>query len=313
MPTFTVETKSTFFSDIKNAVLATPKDKCNFAYFIVLLLFTLYEFMISQDCNSLGMLISTVHNGFCLLSIIINYAVKIYSAKPSTDRYSYGFLRVEPFLGFINGIFLILCSAYTLMQCVERMIEPAEIPTTPEIVSTILKTLLSGLIVKVIGIAFFSDIIFVRDSSSLSTAIPKTQKRFAIFQFIQDFVVIFVFFISYYKKEIVEYDGYFAFAMALVVVYVAIPILIENGLILLQTSPQNAYPQIYAKLQQLHQIDGVVEYKNEHFWTLAPNKHVGSIIVIINEDADEQIILKQAHEILDTILVDICIQVQKRN
>ena len=64
------------------------------------------------------------------------------------------------------------------MQCVERMIEPAEIPTTPEIVSTILKTLVSGLIVKVIGIAFFSDIIFVRDSSSLSTAIPKTQKRF---------------------------------------------------------------------------------------------------------------------------------------
>ena len=101
--------------------------------------------------------------------------------------------------------------------------------------------------------------------------------------------------------------------MALVVVYVALPIITENGLILLQTSPQSAYPQIYAKLQQLHQIQGVVEYKNEHFWTLAPNKHVGSIVVIINEDADEQIILKQAHEILDTILVDICIQVQKRN
>jgi len=57
----------------------------------------------------------------------------------------------------------------------------------------------------------------------------------------------------------------------------------------------------------------IIEYRNEHFWTLAPNKYVGSIIVIINEDSDEQIVLKQCHEILDTVLEDICIQVQKRS
>ncbi|EKE38359.1 cation transporter, putative [Entamoeba nuttalli P19] len=314
MPTFAVEEQSSFFSNLKNVVLATRKDKINIVYFVVLMVFALRELMVSVDTNSLGLLVSTVHTAFCLFSIIIYYAGKMYAHRSSTESMTYGFQRVEPLLGFINGFFLVLFSAFTLMQCVERMIEPVAIATEPDSIRSIISTVCWGLLINGIGLCFFSDIIFVREASSTTSSIPQSQKRFVLFHFIQNITVITIYSISFwYPSGIISYDGLFSMAMAFIVIYIAIPILTANGMILLQTSPQTVYPQIYAKLQQLQQLDGVLEYKNEHFWTLSPNNFVGSVVVVINEDADEQTILKQAHELFDSVLKDICIQVQKHN
>ncbi|KAL7721591.1 Cation transporter [Entamoeba marina] len=307
-----------FFKRSYSCTFSTKRDFLNITYFLILTCSAIHELSVSVHTKSLAVLISAVHTAFCLFSIIIYYAGKMYLHRPSSHTYSYGFSRVEPLLGFVNGFFLVLFSAYVLMQCVQRLLEPVDLAEMNSGSLDVIRSLCLGLLINTVGLIFFKDIVFVRNDTGASSQIPKSQIRFAFFHIIQNVSVIVLYVLSFYYpikltiRGVVAYDGLFACVMAVVVFYVAYPILVTNGMILLQTSPQNIYPQIYTKLQRLLQIDGVIEYENEHFWTLAPNVYMGSIVIKTTIDANDQMVLTQTHELFDGILEDICVQVQKK-
>lgn len=58
-------------------------------------------------------------------------------------------------------------------------------------------------------------------------------------------------------------------------------------------------------------MDGVLEFRNEHFWTLGYNNLVGTIHVRVRRDANEQVVLSHLTNRLSNLVSDLTIQVFK--
>lgn len=58
-------------------------------------------------------------------------------------------------------------------------------------------------------------------------------------------------------------------------------------------------------------MEGVLEFRNEHFWTLGYNDLVGSIHVRVRRDANEQVVLSHLTNRLSNLVSDLTIQVFK--
>lgn len=63
------------------------------------------------------------------------------------------------------------------------------------------------------------------------------------------------------------------------------------GKILLQTTPSHLITQLDKLLREASTLDGVLEFRDEHFWTLSFGVLAGSLHVRVRRDADEQLVL----------------------
>jgi solute carrier family 30 (zinc transporter), member 6 len=70
-----------------------------------------------------------------------------------------------------------------------------------------------------------------------------------------------------------------------------IPFTLYTGRILMQTTPSHLITQLDKILREASTLDGVLEFRDEHFWTLSFGVLVGSLHVRIRRDADEQLVL----------------------
>ncbi|KFM60469.1 Zinc transporter 6, partial [Stegodyphus mimosarum] len=81
--------------------------------------------------------------------------------------------------------------------------------------------------------------------------------------------------------------------------------------ILLQGTPPHVTDLLDKCLREASTLDGVLEFRNEHFWLLGFDKIVGTIHVRIRRDANEQIVLSHLLNKLSSLVTDITIQVFK--
>ena len=73
-------------------------------------------------------------------------------------------------------------------------------------------------------------------------------------------------------------DSFAAMLFACLMLGTMHPMSTYTGRILLQTTPPHVVPQLDRCLREALTIDGVLEFKNEHFWTVSFGKLVGKII-----------------------------------
>ncbi len=86
-------------------------------------------------------------------------------------------------------------------------------------------------------------------------------------------------------------DTYASIAIAIMTIGTMLPFAIYTGKILLQTTPAHLITQLDKTLREASTLDGVLEFRDEHFWTLSFGVLVGSLHVRIRRDADEQLVL----------------------
>ena len=79
----------------------------------------------------------------------------------------------------------------------------------------------------------------------------------------------------------------------------------------MQTAPQHMITHLDKCLREASTLDGVLEFRHEHFWTLGFGNLVGSLHVRIRRDANEQLVLQHLHTRLSNLLSDLTIQVFK--
>ncbi|CAF1330524.1 unnamed protein product [Adineta steineri] len=70
-----------------------------------------------------------------------------------------------------------------------------------------------------------------------------------------------------------------------------VPMAIYSGKILLQTTPAPMIGQLDKCLHEASRLDGVLEFRHEHFWALSFGTLVGSVHVRCRRDADKQLVL----------------------
>jgi len=90
-----------------------------------------------------------------------------------------------------------------------------------------------------------------------------------------------------------------------------LPLSIYSGQILLQTCPTDIMSHIDKCLREASTLDGVLEFRNEHFWTVSFGRMAGSLHVRIRRDASEQMVLAHVTNKLSSHVTHLSIQVFK--
>ncbi|KAL2015655.1 hypothetical protein VTK56DRAFT_5054 [Thermocarpiscus australiensis] len=101
--------------------------------------------------DSLGLLSDSVHMFFDCVALAVGLFAAIASKWPPSERFPYGFGKIETLSGFGNGVFLILISVEIMTEAFERIIEGRGTKRLGElfVVSTL------GLLVNVVGMMAF--------------------------------------------------------------------------------------------------------------------------------------------------------------
>lgn len=90
-----------------------------------------------------------------------------------------------------------------------------------------------------------------------------------------------------------------------------LPLTSFTGNILLQTTPAHMIGHLDKCLREASTHEGILEFRNEHFWTLGYNNLVGSLHVRVRRDANEQVVLSHLTNRLSNLVSDMTIQVFK--
>lgn len=90
-----------------------------------------------------------------------------------------------------------------------------------------------------------------------------------------------------------------------------LPMSMYSGKVLMQTTPSHLVGQLDKCLRETLTIDGVLEFRNEHFWTLSFGKMAGSLQVRVRRDANEQMVLAHVVDRLSSVVSELTVQVFK--
>ncbi|XP_060501170.1 zinc transporter 6 isoform X1 [Panthera onca] len=267
----------------------------------------------------------TIFDLFSLITCLISYWVMMRKPSPV---YSFGFERLEVLAVFASTVLAQLGALFILKESAERFLEQPEIHTGRLLVGTFVAlsfNLFTMLSIRNKPFAYVSEAAstswlqeHVADlSRSLCGIIPGLSSIFL--PRMNPFVLIdlagaFALCITYMLIEINNYfavDTASAIAIALMTFGTMYPMSVYSGKVLLQTTPPHVIGQLDKLIREVSTLDGVLEVRNEHFWTLGFGSLAGSVHVRIRRDANEQMVLAHVTNRLYTLVSTLTIQIFK--
>ncbi|KAK6180643.1 hypothetical protein SNE40_008652 [Patella caerulea] len=154
-------------------------------------------------------------------------------------------------------------------------------------------------------------------SESLCSVVPGLRKL--LLPRINPFVLIaltggvslFVTYVLIDTKLYYSADTWAAVGIAIMMFGTMAPMSIYTAKILLQTTPSHILGQLDKVLREASTLDGVLEFRQEHFWTLSFGTLAGSVQVRVRRDADEQLVLAHVYSRLSNLVSLLTIQIFK--
>ncbi|CAO2604247.1 Zinc transporter 6 [Lemmus lemmus] len=255
----------------------------------------------------------TIFDLFSLITCLISYWVMMRKPSPV---YSFGFERLEVLAVFASTVLAQLGALFILKERGRLLVG------TFVALSFNLFTMLS---IRNKPFAYVSEAAstswlqeHVADlSRSLCGIIPGLSSIFL--PRMNPFVLIdlagaFALCITYMLIEINNYfavDTASAIAIALMTFGTMYPMSVYSGKVLLQTTPPHVIGQLDKLIREVSTLDGVLEVRNEHFWTLGFGSLAGSVHVRIRRDANEQMVLAHVTNRLYTLVSTLTVQIFK--
>ncbi|KAM4803733.1 zinc transporter 6 isoform X2 [Urocitellus parryii] len=227
----------------------------------------------------------TIFDLFSLITCLISYWVMVRKPSPV---YSFGFERLEVLAVFASTVLAQLGALFILKESAERFLEQPEIHTGRLLVGT-----------------------FVALSFNLFTMLSIRNKPFAYVSeaastsWLQEHVA------DLSRSNYFAVDTASAIAIALMTFGTMYPMSVYSGKVLLQTTPPHVIGQLDKLIREVSTLDGVLEVRNEHFWTLGFGSLAGSVHVRIRRDANEQMVLAHVTNRLYTLVSTLTVQIFK--
>lgn len=78
--------------------------------------------------NSLALISDAMHNLSDFLALILSYVATHIFIWKSNSKKSYGYVRIEIFIAFINSLILVLIGSYIIYEAINRLHNPKEVP-----------------------------------------------------------------------------------------------------------------------------------------------------------------------------------------
>uniref|UniRef100_A0A665VQB0 Cation efflux protein transmembrane domain-containing protein n=1 Tax=Echeneis naucrates TaxID=173247 RepID=A0A665VQB0_ECHNA len=278
-----------------------------------------------SSTNSMALTAYTYLTIFDLFSLITCLISSWVTMKKPSQLYSFGFERLEVLAVFASTVLVQLGALFILK---ERCVYPPTAHIGRLLVGTFVAlffNLLTLLSVRNKPFAYVSEAAssswlqeHVADlSRSLCGIIPGLSS--VLLPRMNPFVLINMagalsLCITYMLIEINNYnavDTASAVAIALMTFGTMYPMSVYSGKVLLQTTPSHIIGQLDKLLREVSTLDGVLEVRNEHFWTVGFGSLAGSAHVRIRRDANEQLVLAHVTNRLLPLVSTLTVQIFK--
>ncbi|KAM9726513.1 zinc transporter 6 isoform 2-T2 [Menidia menidia] len=281
-----------------------------------------------SSTNSMALTAYTYLTIFDLFSLLTCVLSSWASSKKPSQPYSYGFDRLEVLAVFASTVLVQLGALFILKESVERFMEQPEVHTGRLLVGTLVAlffNLLTLMSVRNKPLAYVSEAAssswlqeHVADlSRSVCGVLPGLSS--VLLPRMNPFVLVNVagalsLCTTYLLIEINNYtavDTASAVAIALMTFGTMYPMSVYSGRVLLQTTPAHVIGQLDKLLREVSTLDGVLEVRNEHFWTLGFGSLAGSVQVRTRRDAPEQLVLAHVSNRLLPLVSSLTVQICK--
>ncbi|CAH1791486.1 unnamed protein product, partial [Owenia fusiformis] len=281
-----------------------------------------------RTTNSLALLAYTYLIMFGVLNLLTILLTMWVQKQPPSPAFSFGYERFEVIAVFATTILAQLGSLFIMKESIERMIIQPEIHTGRLLIATLFAFLVHMMLAYGVENKAMNHVIAASTSSwlqehvadmseGLCHVVPGLSKLllprinpFTLIAFAGSLALI----LEYILIDINNYfsaDTCAALWIAVMICGTMFPMAIYSGKMLLQTTPAHIIGQLDKSIREASTLDGVLEFRNEHFWTLSFGVLAGSVHVRIRRDADEQLVLAHVANRLSNVVKNLTIQTFK--
>ncbi|CAN9499515.1 unnamed protein product [Ophioblennius macclurei] len=281
-----------------------------------------------SSTNSMALTAYTYLTIFDLFSLITCLISSWVTMKKPSQVFSFGFERLEVLAVFASTVLVQLGALFILKESVERFMEQPEVHTGRLLVGTFVALFFNLLTLLSVRNKPFSYVSEAASSSWLQEHVADLSRSVCgivpglssmLLPRMNPFVLINMagalsLCITYMLIEINNYnavDTASAVAIALMTFGTMYPMSVYSGKVLLQTTPSHIIGQLDKLLREVSTLDGVLEVRNEHFWTVGFGSLAGSAHVRIRRDANEQLVLAHVTNRLLPLVSTLTVQIFK--
>uniref|UniRef100_A0AAY4CUN0 Zinc transporter n=1 Tax=Denticeps clupeoides TaxID=299321 RepID=A0AAY4CUN0_9TELE len=308
-----------FIKDSLKQILEEYDSRQIFYFLCLNLAFTFVELFYGVWTNSLGLISDGFHMLFDCSALVLGLFAALMTRWKATRIYSYGYGRVEILSGFINGLFLMVIAFFVFVEAIARLID------TPDINTEMLTSVsIGGLIVNLVGICAFSHAHSHGSSKSSCSGHDHGHSHHGhghshghgvFLHVLADTlgsvgVIISTVLIDQFKWYIA--DPICSMFIATLIFLSVIPLLKDACEVLLLRTPPENEKDLNMALEKIQKIEGVLSYRDPHFWRHSASVIAGTIHLQLMSDVVEQRIIQQVTAVLkDAGVNNLSVQVEK--
>uniref|UniRef100_A0A1A8FYQ4 Zinc transporter n=2 Tax=Nothobranchius korthausae TaxID=1143690 RepID=A0A1A8FYQ4_9TELE len=335
-----------FIKDSLKQILEEYDSRQIFYFLCLNLAFTFVELFYGVWTNSLGLISDGFHMLFDCSALVLGLFAALMTRWKATRIFSYGFGRVEILSGFINGLFLMVIAFFVFVESVTRLLDPPNINT-----DMLTPVSVGGLLVNLVGICAFSHAHSHGGKScssqdhghshgehahgghghahgghghahgghghahSSGSRGMNANMRGVFLHVLADTlgsvgVIISTILIRQFGWLIA--DPICSLFIATLIFLSVIPLLKDACEVLLLRAPPEHEKELNGALEKIEKIEGVLSYRDSHFWRHSASVIAGTIHLQVMADVVEQRIVQQVTAILKDVGVNnLSVQVEK--
>ncbi|CAF1326425.1 unnamed protein product [Didymodactylos carnosus] len=255
-------------------------------------------------------------------------ATSLFVPTPTSSTFSYGTGRFEVLAVFTSTMLSILGAFFILKESIEKFIENESININYLMPASFITFIVHFIVIYFVPNQAFDHVIAASSSSWLQEHVSDMCQNIChivpglsrlLLPRINPFTLLgccglFIMFINSFLLSL----GYGNFVdtlssllMAFMTFGTMVPMSNYSGKILLQTTPAPMISQLDKCLHEASRLDGVLEFRHEHFWALSFGTLVGSLHVRCRRDADEQLVLAHVWNKLANVVQILTIHIFK--
>lgn len=282
-------------------------------------MFTGVELLYGMWTNSLGLISDGFHMLFDCSALVMGLAASLLARRSATRTFPFGYGRVEVLSGFMNGLFLVVIAFMVFSEAITRLFDPPQVKT-----ERLLTVSIAGLIVNLIGILAFRHTHSHSHGASHSHSHShghshtgaNTNLQGVFLHILADTlgsVGVIVSSLLIDQFGLLVADPLCSVFIAVLIFVSVLPLLKHSSMILVLRTPlQLEGKKLPSMLSKVLKIEGVLSYRNEHFWYHTSDVLAGSLHVQIAKDANSQKVLSQVTSLFKELgMQHFTVQVEK--
>jgi cobalt-zinc-cadmium efflux system protein len=268
--------------------------------FLLIAIYMIVEVIGGIMTNSLALLSDAGHMMSDAASLGLSYVAIVIGQRAVTGQKTYGYRRFEIFAAFINGLTLIAISVFIFYEAIQRFSEPPTVASTGMLIVAII-----GLLVNIGAVHILKG----GDKENLNV-------RSAFLHVLGDILgsvgaITAALLILFFGWNIA--DPIASIVVAILIIISGYRVTRDAFHILMEEAPENIPSEVV--IGKLRTVEEVKEVTDLHIWSITSDFPSLTCHVVVNEEADEQVVLRKIQSLLhdEFNLHHMTIQIVKRD